>query len=73
MIPFHLFKPKTRKKEISRQQKMIEEEVERQGVLAVASRLDTAKEQREFINEYWTGKLGYTPTTTENEENEEND
>lgn len=66
----NLFKKKTPEKERAKQRKLLEMEVEKQGVLAIASRLDTASDQREFINDYWSEKiLGYDPIT----ESEEND
>ncbi|MEK4872230.1 hypothetical protein [Niallia sp. FSL W8-1348] len=33
--------------------KLLSEEVEKQGLLVMASRLTTAEEQREFISKYW--------------------
>jgi transcriptional accessory protein Tex/SPT6 len=37
--------------------KQIRQEIERQGVLSVASRLDTVEAQREFIFKYYSGEL----------------
>lgn len=66
----NLFKKKTAKKERAEQRELLEIEVEKQGVLAVASRLDTPSEQIAFVNDYWSGKvLGYDPII-ESEENE---
>ena len=57
------FKKKPSKKERTEQRRILELEVEKQGVLAVASRLETATEQREFINDYWAGKDGHEDLT----------
>lgn len=64
-----VFKKNYAEKAHSEQRKQLELEVERQGVLAIASRLDTADEQREFINDYWIGRYGYE-TIAESEEKE---
>ena len=65
----NFFKKKIPKKERAEQRKLLEKEVEKQGVLAIASRLDTASEQIAFVNDYWSEKIiGYNPIT-ESEEN----
>ncbi|MDM5450683.1 hypothetical protein [Peribacillus simplex] len=37
--------------------KQIRQEIERQGVLSIASRLDTIEEQQAFIEKYYSGEL----------------
>ncbi|SCM99120.1 Protein of unknown function [Bacillus mycoides] len=51
-----MFKTVKERRKQKEQFQLLAKEVEKQGVVTLASRLDTAEEQRVFIAEYWEAK-----------------